>query len=62
MDELTTRVTPSELVNRRGLTNALQLVNYFVDLLVDGDVSAPVRGRLLEYVSSDLRRQKGEYD
>jgi uncharacterized protein (DUF1800 family) len=58
MDELTTRLTPSELVQRRGLTNALQLVNYFVDLLVDGDVSVAVKDRLLEYVSCDLEGKK----
>lgn len=58
LDELTTRMTPSELVQRRGLTNALQLVNYFVELLVDGDVSTPVKDRLLEYVSSDLDGKK----
>ncbi len=58
LDELTTRLTPSQLVQRLGLKNALQLVNYFVDLLVDGDVPAAVKGRLVEYVSSDLEGKK----
>jgi uncharacterized protein (DUF1800 family) len=57
-DELTTRTAPSELVQKCGLTNTLQLVNYFVDLLVDGDVPQATKDRLVEYVSSDLDGKK----
>lgn len=57
-DELTAKASPSALVQRRGLKNASDLVNYFVDLLVDGDIPKQARDRLVEYVSSDLDGKK----
>lgn len=57
-DELMKTTTPTQLVHKFSLTNALELVNYFVDLLVEGDVSKSTRQRLVEYVSSDLDGKK----
>lgn len=57
-DELLKTNTPTQLVHRFGLTNALEMVNYFVELLVDGDVPKQTRQRLVEYVSSDLDGKK----
>lgn len=46
--------TPSQIVAKQGLKSAGQLVDYFVDLLVDGDVPASARTKLVAYVSSDI--------
>lgn len=58
LDELTASTKPAELVDKHGLKNAQQIVNYFVDLLVDGDVPKRTRERLTEYVSTDLNGAK----
>lgn len=57
-DELIRGTTPTQLIHKFKLTNALQLVDYFVDLLVDGDIPKSARQRLVEYVSSDLDGKK----
>lgn len=54
-DELESNLSASQLVYNQKLSNAGQVVDYFLGLLVDGDVPAPVRARLVAYVSSDLR-------
>ncbi len=43
-----------EIVDNQGLTSAGKLVDYFLDLLVDADVPASTRAKLVSYVSSDL--------
>jgi len=53
-DELAACASASELAARERLTNARQLVDYFLELLVDGDVPAGTRRRLIAYVSSDV--------
>lgn len=57
-DELMKTTTPTQLIRKFALTNALELVDYFVDLLVDGDIPKSARQRLVEYVSSDLDGKK----
>ncbi|MCC7528592.1 MAG: DUF1800 domain-containing protein [Candidatus Melainabacteria bacterium] len=57
-DELTAKASPSQLIQKHGLTNTLQLVDYFVDLLVDGDVPQTAKDKLVEYVSIDLDGKK----
>jgi uncharacterized protein (DUF1800 family) len=46
---------PSDVVAKQGLNSAGQLVDYFLDILVDGDVPATTRSKLVGYVSSDLK-------
>lgn len=57
-DELMKTTTPTQLIRKFALTNALELVDYFVDLLVDGDIPKSAKQRLVEYVSSDLDGKK----
>ncbi len=53
-DELHYYASPSELVYKQNIRNAGQLVDYFLNLLVEGDVPPETRRRLITYVSSDL--------
>ncbi len=53
-DELHYYASPSELVYKQNLRNAGQVVDYFLNLLVEGDVPASCRKRLIAYVSTDL--------
>lgn len=53
-DELHYYVRPSELVYKQNLKNAGQVVDYFLGLLVEGDVPPQCRKRLIAYVSTDL--------
>ena len=53
-DEMHYYASPSELVYKMNLRNAGQLVDYFLDLLVEGDVPYQCRKRLIAYVSTDL--------
>ncbi|HNB24414.1 MAG TPA: DUF1800 family protein, partial [Candidatus Melainabacteria bacterium] len=57
-DELMKTHTPTQLIQKFGLENSAQIVDYFLDLLVDGDVPASTRQRLVEYVSTDLDGKK----
>jgi len=56
-DEIEGYFSPSELAAKEGLKNARELVSYFLELLVDGDVPQSTRKRLIAYVSSDLSGQ-----
>jgi uncharacterized protein (DUF1800 family) len=47
-------IKTSELVAQQGLTNARGMVNYFVELLLDGDLPENARTDLIQYVSSDF--------
>jgi uncharacterized protein (DUF1800 family) len=53
-DELRKQLTPSQLAYRQGLRSPTNMVDYFLDLLVDGDVPSKTRARLITYVSTDL--------
>jgi uncharacterized protein (DUF1800 family) len=46
-------ISPSQLVANQGLTNARTMVDYFVNLLLDGDMPEPAKTDLVKYVSSD---------
>lgn len=52
-DELSATASPTQLVKRQGMKNSLDLVNYFCNLLVDGDIPRSARDRLVEYASFD---------
>ena len=47
-------ISPSELVANQGLTNARGMVDYFVSVLLDGDMPDPAKADLVKYVSSDF--------
>jgi uncharacterized protein (DUF1800 family) len=46
---------PSDIVAKQGLHSAGKMVDYFLDILVDGDVPASTREKLVAYVSSDIK-------
>jgi hypothetical protein len=50
-NEAESRFSPSQIVYRQGLKNVNDMVDYFLNLLVDNDVPASARTRLVEYVS-----------
>lgn len=58
-NELSESTRPSQLVESQHLNNSTELVDYFLDLLVDGDVPASGRLRLIEYVSDYKRNTSG---
>jgi len=47
-------IKPGQLVAKQGLTDARGMVDYFVNLLLDGDMPASARDELVKYVSSDF--------
>lgn len=49
------KTSAKELVQKQGITDADQLVDYFLQLLVDGDVPESARKRLHSYVASDIK-------
>lgn len=53
-DEMHYYASPSELVYKQNLKNAGQLVDYFLNLLVESDMPLTCRQRLVKYVSTDL--------
>jgi uncharacterized protein (DUF1800 family) len=53
-DALEGYISPSQMVANQGLTNARGMVDYFVNLLVDGDIPEPAKAELVKYVSSDI--------
>lgn len=52
--------SPSQMIYRQGLTNAKDVVDYFLDLLVDGDVPESTRQRLIMYVSTSGRSSESK--
>ncbi len=54
-DELRRQLTPSQLAYRQGLRSPAGMVDYFLNLLVDGDVPVKTRSRLIAYVSTDAK-------
>jgi uncharacterized protein (DUF1800 family) len=53
--DLLAGTTPSQLMQKASLSSAGQAVDYFLDLLVDGDVPSSTRQKLVDYVSSDIK-------
>jgi uncharacterized protein (DUF1800 family) len=53
-DEMEKYGSSLELVQKQGLKNSGQIVDYFLQLLVDGDVPTSTRTKLIAYVSSDI--------
>jgi uncharacterized protein (DUF1800 family) len=47
--------TTADLMEKQGLQNAGDIVDYFLALLVDSDVPSSTRSKLVAYVSSDIR-------
>jgi uncharacterized protein (DUF1800 family) len=52
-DDMQHYATPTQLVYAQKLQNAGDVVDYFVQLLLDGDLPDNTRSRLVQYVSSD---------
>ncbi len=52
-DAIEAYITPAALVKQQGLTNPDDTINYFLSLLVDGDVPASTRAELKKYVTTD---------
>lgn len=57
-DELQNYFTPAELAAKHGLKNSGQMVDYLLDLLVDGDVPYSTRQRLVQYASTDFQGKR----
>lgn len=53
--EMSKFAKPSDVVAKQNLNSAGQLVDYFLEILVDGDVPAATRSKLVAYVSSDIK-------
>ena len=53
-DSLEGYISPSQLIANQNLTDADELVDYFLNLLTDNDVSKITRQSLVSYVSSGL--------
>ena len=53
-------VSPSALVASQGLKSSRQIVDYFLGLLVDGDVPDATRDVLITYVSTDANGKIGD--
>ncbi len=53
--DLKQAVATSELLKKQGIHTNTQLVDYFLQLLVDGDVPGSTRERLQAYVGSDIK-------
>ena len=53
--EMSKYSTSTEIIDKQGLNSAGQLVDYFLDVLVDSDVPAATREKLVAYVSSDVK-------
>ncbi len=54
-EDMESYMSPSELMRKQGLNNAAEMVDYFLQLLVDDDVPTSARSRLVAYVSSDIK-------
>ena len=53
--DLEVKSSAAELLRKQGIDNPTQMVDYFLQLLVDGDVPQSARKRLQAYVASDIR-------
>ena len=52
-EELKPYMLPSQLVSHQGLKTPAQTVDYFLEMLVDGDVPIYTRKRLVKYMETD---------
>lgn len=53
-EELKPFMLPSQLASRQGLKTPRDAVNYFLEILLDGDVPDYTRRRLVKYMETDL--------
>ena len=53
-EELKPFMLPSQLVSQQGLKTPRQTVDYFLEILVDGDVPDYTRERLVRYIETDF--------
>lgn len=53
-EELKPYMLPSQLASRQGLKTPRDAVDYFLEILVDGDVPEYTRARLVKYMETDL--------
>ncbi len=52
--EVLRQSTPLQIVEKQGLNNSKQIVEYFLALMLDSDVPASTQKRLVAYVASDI--------
>jgi uncharacterized protein (DUF1800 family) len=57
--DLRTTTSAAELIRKQGISNPTGMVDYFLQLLVDGDVPQSTRKRLQAYVASDMKGVPG---
>lgn len=48
-------IVPSKMAQRHGLNTSVEIVDYFLNVLVDADVPSNSRKKLLAYLDSDLK-------
>ncbi len=48
-------------LEQRQVTTAARIVNYFGEMLLDGDVPMDARGRFLDYINRDAKNQPAEF-
>lgn len=53
-NEVLRQSTPLQIVEKQGLNNSKQIVEYFLALMLDSDVPASTQKRLVAYVASDI--------
>lgn len=53
-NEVLKQSTPLQIVERQGLSNSKQIVEYFLALMLDSDLPASAQKRLVAYVASDI--------
>ena len=53
-NEVLDHTSPLALVEKQGLKNSKEIVNYFLSLMVDDDVPQSTHKRLIAYVASDI--------
>ncbi len=56
-----TSIDIGRLLSQRGLSDATAIVDHFVDLMVDGDLSASQRQTLLEYMALNDNGSRGAF-
>lgn len=53
-NEVLKQSTPLQIVEKQGLNNSREIVEYFLALMLDSDVPASTQKRLITYVASDI--------
>lgn len=60
--DLRSTISAHDLIQKQGINDPAQMVDYFLQLLVDGDVPQNTRKRLQAYVASDMKGVPAEAD